>query len=157
MTPLFLHFSTRCVRACTVASPSAHLRARRGGRTRPGFTLLELVVVLLVLGVSAAFVLPALTTPTPRAAAVADVVRAARATAIARAQPLRLRIAADGSWSLASPSRAEPRVTRGQLAQPTDAVTVELSPVGVCTLSPPVPAALHGWDAALCAVREAQL
>lgn len=73
---------------------------------RRGVTLLELLVVLLLLGITAALVLPALA---PRLASrpegadgVAGLVASARRQAIRRAESLKLRVDRDGIWALVS-------------------------------------------------------
>lgn len=131
------------------ANPRATGTRRRAvPGVRTGLTLLELVVVLALLGLGAALVLPSLDRPA-RAVTRDDVVRAARATAIARAQALTLRLATDGAWQLASP-RDGGVLTQGKLSEAGDALALDLSPVGGCTLRPPVPASLARWDAARC-------
>ncbi|MEO7521223.1 MAG: prepilin-type N-terminal cleavage/methylation domain-containing protein [Gemmatimonas sp.] len=72
-------------------------------RARRGVTLLELLVVLVLMGVSAAVVLPVL--EPPRQARSDDetaVIAAARHAAIRRGEPVRLRIEKDGVWALVS-------------------------------------------------------
>ncbi len=71
---------------------------------RRGVTLLELLVVLLLLGITAALVLPALA---PRLAlrpgnddARSALVATSRRLAIRRGESLRLRLDADGVWAL---------------------------------------------------------
>lgn len=65
-------------------------------------TLIELLVVLMLLAVTAAVVLPALTPPAIGADddPTATVVASARRVAIRRAEPVRLRIDRDGVWAL---------------------------------------------------------
>ena len=69
---------------------------------RRGVTLLELLVVLILLAVTAAVVLPTFMPPSTTADAdpTATVVASARRVAIRRGEPLRLRIANDGVWAL---------------------------------------------------------
>jgi general secretion pathway protein H len=72
--------------------------------TRRGFTLVEVVVVLVILAVTAAAVAPALLSPAPRGpeAAAAEVVRllsSARRLAVDRAQPVSLALnPTAGTW-----------------------------------------------------------
>jgi prepilin-type N-terminal cleavage/methylation domain-containing protein len=71
-------------------------------RARRGVTLLELLVVLLLMSLSAVLVLPSMSQLSfsrdddPRAAVIAS----SRRAAIRRGETLRLRIAVDGVWAL---------------------------------------------------------
>ena len=71
---------------------------------RLGVTLLELLVVLILMALSAAVVLPALLPPStvsmdpPGAAALAH----ARRSAIRRGESMRFQLSVDGAWALAS-------------------------------------------------------
>lgn len=117
---------------------------------RPGVTLVELVVVLGLLGMMAALVLPPLVPPAPRTTTLPDVVRAARAAALARAQTLQLTVTASGRWHL----HPLPPMDRDTLAAGTLAgaapLQLQITPLGACLASPPVPPLLAGWDAAAC-------
>ncbi|MBL0171418.1 MAG: prepilin-type N-terminal cleavage/methylation domain-containing protein [Gemmatimonadaceae bacterium] len=68
-----------------------------------GVTLLELLIVLTLMGITAALVVPVFQSraAAPRAADAA-LVATARQTAIRRAEPLRLRFSANGSWAITS-------------------------------------------------------
>lgn len=85
---------------------TAHVSSPRMTRSlrsvRRGVTLLELLVVLILLAVTAAVVLPTFMPPSTTADAdpTATVVASARRVAIRRGEPLRLRIANDGVWAL---------------------------------------------------------
>ena len=85
---------------------TAHVSSPRMTRSprsvRRGVTLLELLVVLVLLAVTAAVVLPTFMPPSTTAGAdpTATVVASARRVAIRRGEPLRLRIASDGIWAL---------------------------------------------------------
>ncbi len=86
-------------------SPSTpgHTRTRVDARTtrRGGVTLLELLVVLALLAISAAVVLPALRPPAITPVAAEDaLVTATRRTAIARGELVRLRLEGDGTWGV---------------------------------------------------------
>ena len=78
-------------------------------RARRGVTLLELLVVLVLMGISAAIVVPALQPPVElRSDSAAAVVERARRAAIARGEPVRLRIETDGVWALVSLREGDP-------------------------------------------------
>ena len=82
-------------------------RARRGARR--GVTLLELLVVLVLMGVSAALVLPVLDRPDgAQRMTEAELISLARRMAIGRAEPLRLRLDSDGVWAVVSAREGTP-------------------------------------------------
>ena len=66
---------------------------------RRGVTLLELLIVLILMGITAALVVPAFVrrAAAPETANVA-LLASARRLAIRRAEPLRLRLSANGAW-----------------------------------------------------------
>ncbi len=109
-------------------------------------TLMEVVVVLVILGISTALVTPALLPVRTPDATLDDVIAGARATAIARAQRLQLTVGVTGSWSLGAPGGEV--VASGSLAttggQP---LRLELSPLGTCVARSGLPVS---WDAARC-------
>lgn len=109
-------------------------------------TLMEVVVVLVILGISTALVTPALLPVRAPDATLDDVIAGARATAIARAQRLQLTVGVTGSWSLGAPGGEV--VASGSLAttggQP---LRLELSPLGTCVARSGLPVS---WDAARC-------
>lgn len=129
--------------------------ARRTGvapcRRRDGVTLLELVVVLTVLGITAAFVLPSFMFARPSVATLDIVAQQARARAIARAQPLTLMIGVDGRWMLATMPDGQQHVDSGQVESPGAPLTIDVSPVGRCALRAGSPALASAWDAVRCA------
>jgi type II secretory pathway pseudopilin PulG len=66
-------------------------------------TLLELVIVLVLMGIGAALVAPMLARPAATGEApVAAVVARARQAAVRRAEPLRVRLAVNGAWTVTS-------------------------------------------------------
>lgn len=119
---------------------------------RRGVTLLELLVVLALLGIVAAFALPALIPTTPRGATLNDAIRTARSAAIARAQLLSLTVGADGAWDVRSlPGDDAAPLAAGSLASPPSAAfRLQLTPLGACIAASALPAELQGWDAAGC-------
>ncbi len=125
----------------------------RGGQGhRHGVTLLELMVVLTLLAVVAAFALPALAPPAPRGRTMVDAVRTARSAAVARGQLLSLAVAADGAWEVrALPPDDAVRLTGGSLRdRPTTPFQLQLTPLGACVATTPLPLELARWDAVGC-------
>jgi prepilin-type N-terminal cleavage/methylation domain-containing protein len=124
----------------------------RRAQARRGVTLLELLVALVLLGGLVALVAPAMGAPGPRTSDVMTVVRAARSTAIARAEPLVLTVAVSGEWTLRSlPPDDQRAVAEGRVAtRPERGVRLQLSPLGACVPLTPLPSSLAGWDAASC-------
>ena len=108
-------------------------------RARRGVTLLELLVVLVLMGISAAVVIPALDPPVElRSDSASALVERARRAAISRGEPVRLRIEGDGAWALVSlrdgvplaqgEARAEQQPTATSLA-----IDLRIDAMGSCT------------------------
>ena len=107
--------------------------------TRRGVTLLELLVVLVLMGISAAVVVPALDPPLEmRGDNAAALLKRARQAAISRGEPVRLRIERDGTWALVSLREGVP-IGSGRVssvsAPNVDAATIDLriDAMGSCT------------------------
>ncbi len=125
---------------------------------RHGVTLLELLVVLLLMALSAAIVLPALLPPAtalevPGAAALAH----ARRSAIRRGESLRFQLATDGVWALASLHDGNlvdsgRVVARSQGSDSVMALNVLINPLGSC-LPVATDSALAMFDPLACAWR----
>lgn len=114
-----------------------------------GFTLVEVVVVLVIIGVVSALSLPALLVPRPTPVDVGHVVRVARDAAILRAQPLDLAVTPTGAWRIET-SRGDV-VTEGRLDDPiADSLRVAVGATGTCMLVTPLPSTWSAWDAARC-------
>src|SRR3989442_12169604 len=73
----------------------------RRSPARPGFTLVEILVVLIMMGLAAALVAPALLALHHHASTLNDVVAGAREAAARRGEVLYLRIEPTGRWRLA--------------------------------------------------------
>jgi prepilin-type N-terminal cleavage/methylation domain-containing protein len=101
--------------------------------SRRGFTLLEVMVVLVLIGLASALVAPSLLSPQRRTDdAVARLIDSARRAAVQRAGPVTLSIATNGSWVLEADG-VEPR--RGTVNWPhLDPVRIHVSALGACTL-----------------------
>ena len=108
-----------------------------------GYTLIEVLVVLVVMGLAAALVAPALLPRRSDPAAVVTLVRHARAAAIRRAEAISLRIEA-GAWRMdGAASLQAGAIATGRLPSPPPAaVTLVFSPLGSC--SPDVESAAAG-------------
>lgn len=109
-------------------------------KSRAGFTLVELIVVLLLLSIAAAVVGPSLwfaPRPPPDSELLA-LVGGARDAAIRRGETVRLRIDRSGAWLALAGASASETVARdtlmsGRLAAPRAASTdLFLSPLGTC-------------------------
>ncbi len=130
----------------------ARVKTDAPARVARGVTLVELLVALSLMGVVAALVLPSFSRPHDEGTPIGDVVRAARGAAIARAQLLSLTVKANGSWSVHPlPPDDSLTILGGQLDRPTTApFQLQLTPLGACLATTPLPADFRGWDAAGC-------
>ena len=107
------------------------------GRTLGGFTLLELIVVLILLGLASALVAPVLVfrdSDNPREA-LSSVVLGARKLAMRRGETLELRVGPDGRWRVTAltPRRVE-ALAVGELREDPlpPAFALLISPLGSC-------------------------
>lgn len=102
---------------------------------RTGFTLLELVVVLAIMGLGMAVVAPSLVlrAPSPEEA-LQRVVADARRVATRRAQTVTLDIEANGIWQVAGSERDAPEVLlTGELDEPlSHGIHLRITPLGLC-------------------------
>jgi type II secretory pathway pseudopilin PulG len=119
------------------APATGPIRPRTTGRHRSsiGFTLLELVVVLVVLMLAAALAAPALVRPPDhRRSGLDALILGAREAAARRGETVRLSIDASGKWRLeGSASTAEAPVQSGEVEPfPGLPFTLIVSPVGSC-------------------------
>ena len=99
-----------------------------------GYTLIEVIVVLVLMALATALVAPALVTPRDHTAAITDVIGHGRALAIRRAEAVELRVAPSGAWRLdgIASSEAGPLATGTMTAPPAAAITLVFSPLGAC-------------------------
>lgn len=127
-------------------------------RLRRGVTLLELLVVLAILGVSTVVALPVLRAPAADAEPSSQdaLVRSARRLAVSRGEPVRLRLATDGVWAIVGARDGTTlRVGRIDAASPTTGVPTDtrldlrIDAMGSCV---PVRIAARAFDPARCAV-----
>ena len=99
-----------------------------------GYTLIEVIVVLVLMALAAALVAPAFVAPPDRTTAIARVIGHARAVAIRRAEAVELRIEPSGAWSLDGVASAQAgALATGTIAPaPRVAITLLFSPLGSC-------------------------
>lgn len=110
--------------------------ARRPARTRRGFTLLEMLVVLAIIGLASAIVLPALLRTHGADRSLQTVIENARAAAAQRGEVIYLRVEPTGAWHMeGGGSTLEHDSANGRIAPPpvaTAPLTLRVSPSGSC-------------------------
>jgi prepilin-type N-terminal cleavage/methylation domain-containing protein len=118
---------------------------------RPGVTLLELLVVLVLLGLVAALTAPAaLRAPTDAALSEETrVVSMTRAAAVRRGETLALDVRADGVWTMKVARGDSLPLGEGRIAAPRPPVRLLVTPLGVC-LPDGDDADAAPWDATAC-------
>src|SRR5215207_6982995 len=105
---------------------------KRHGRYRAsGFTLLEILVTLIVLGLGAALVVPVFRADAPPDDDLRAVLAGARETAVRRAQTLVLSVDQRGAWRIAA-AHDSTTVARGQLRDGTSNLQIRVNPLGAC-------------------------
>lgn len=105
---------------------------------RSGFTLLELVVVLAIMGLGMAIVATSLVLRSPSTEeALQRVVADARRVATRRAQTVTLDVDAEGAWQVAGAERDSSEVLlSGELgAVPRGRISLRITPLGLCLTS----------------------
>ena len=134
---------------------SAHARPSANGPRR-GFTLVELIVVLLLMGLAFALVAPTLARPSaPERDPAQRVLDAARAAAVRRGETMLVDVRADGRWTVTGSADGVP-VLAGTLA-PGRARRLTISPLGACMpdLAGDAPIGAAAWDPLRCALSDA--
>jgi prepilin-type N-terminal cleavage/methylation domain-containing protein len=115
--------------------PQPGVRRRVSGLAPPGFTLLEIIVVLLLMGVGLSLAVPAVSRRPPEPDPVQRVFDLARRTAVHRAETLQLSIGTDGQWTIDSQNPGESVVASGRIVSAVHPnVTVRVSALGGCTV-----------------------
>ncbi len=102
---------------------------------RKGFTLLEILVVLILLGLTVGLVAPSFRLPEPPAeAALAPLIRTARESALRRGETVELQLEPSGQWRIDGRSSArDGPLASGRLAAGLGAqLVLEFSPIGTC-------------------------
>jgi prepilin-type N-terminal cleavage/methylation domain-containing protein len=110
--------------------------ARRPRGPTPGFTLAEIVVVLVVLGLAAALVAPALIPPQREApASLTAVIEHVQDMAARRGETLVLEVSANGSWRVVGTAAIdEGPLEAGALSEQGDlgGFALRVAPLGSC-------------------------
>ena len=121
-------------------------------RTVSGFTLLEIVVTLVLLGLAAAMVAPAFRRDSSPEGDTRTVIAGARESAVRRAQTLILSVDDRGAWRL-TPVGDTTSLGAGVLPVTGEPLTLRISPLGACFHEEASFA--KGWDAIACTRRGA--
>lgn len=130
----------------------ALLPTKRHGRLRAGgFTLLEIVVVLVLLGLAAALVTPAFQSGPAPDEGLRSVLAATRETAVRRAQTLVLQVDDGGSWRIVAAGDSTALGT-GHFTDGTKGLRIRVNPLGACFNEGA--RSTVGLDAIACAVTE---
>jgi Tfp pilus assembly protein FimT len=98
-----------------------------------GYTLLEIAVVLLLIGMAAALAAPVLMRENPARSEFEELITTSREAAVRRGEVLYLRVSPSGHWSLDAAS-APPgdSLATGQVESVGAPLTLMLSPNGSC-------------------------
>lgn len=99
-----------------------------------GFTLIEVLVVLMFMALAAAVVAPALVPPAqPSVPAFSELLESSRRAAVRRGEALTLRVERDGRWQLSAQSRGREYPLRsGQGERFATPIRLVISPIGTC-------------------------
>jgi prepilin-type N-terminal cleavage/methylation domain-containing protein len=102
-------------------------------RSPGGFTLIEMLVVILIMSMAAALAAPVLLRPTPGRSGIQELVATSREMAVRRGEALFLRMGTSGVWRLeaARATTGEPLAT-GQVDPVPSPLTLMLTPNGSC-------------------------
>ena len=116
-----------------------------------GVTLLELLIVLVLMAVFAALVVPAVgRREGPVATADDALVSSARQTAVRRGEPLRLQLAASGTWSLTS-QRDGALVDSGHITGERRSTSLLVDVLGGCVPTESTTSTATAFDPLSCA------
>lgn len=105
---------------------------------RAGYTLIEVVVVVVLLGLSAALAVPMLVSPRDGASGVERLIARARETALQRGEVVYLRVEPSGEWRMEAGGVTERAGLAGSLARgrivplANAPLTLRVAPTGSC-------------------------
>jgi prepilin-type N-terminal cleavage/methylation domain-containing protein len=127
--------------------------------TEAGFTLVEIIVVLVVMVIAVGVVAPAFLPPEPAdATALAEPLRVARRLALTRGETVYLDLRPTGDWAVqGASSLAEGALARGRADRyDGPAATIVASPLGTCAYDIQTMANGHGapLDPLSCTVQQ---
>lgn len=118
-----------------------------GSALRRGFTLVEILVVLILMGIMTGLVLPSIITPRESddpASQMRELIRSASAAAVKRGEVVQLSLASTGEWELVGIASSPPdEIASGRLKSSGAAMMLLFSPLGTCA------ADLRSGDAAV--------
>jgi prepilin-type N-terminal cleavage/methylation domain-containing protein len=123
---------------------------------RTGYTLIEVIMVLIVLTIAAAVVAPSLLSPAPRSS-LKEVVGSARDAAVRRGEMVRLRVDRVGLWQATVETGGQTELLISGRVLDATGTTMDLlfSPLGTCAPPPEsIPAqSLAAFDPLTCQPR----
>lgn len=132
-------------------NPDAH-RVLTTSRIRPrparGFTLLEVAVTLVLIGLAAALIAPSVFREASSAPALGRVLAQAREVAVRRAQSLAFGADEQGNWKLTTVDDTT-TIGAGRFEGPAVALRLRITPLGACLAEGATPPG--DWDAIACA------
>jgi prepilin-type N-terminal cleavage/methylation domain-containing protein len=134
------------------------MRAVRRRRARHrAFTLVEMLVVIVLLGLAVGLAAPALRAPRPAADGLATLLPVAREAAVRRGETVYLRVAESGAWRLEGASSAADGAFGSGRVAPFAGVplTLVVSPLGSCAFDAPDAGRALPLDPLTCRLRAA--
>jgi prepilin-type N-terminal cleavage/methylation domain-containing protein len=107
-----------------------------GSVLRRGFTLVEILVVLILMGIMAGLVAPSIIgtgQSDDPVSELRELVRSASAAAVKRGEVVQLSLASTGQWDLVGTASSPPdEIASGRLKSSGPAMTLLFSPLGTC-------------------------
>jgi prepilin-type N-terminal cleavage/methylation domain-containing protein len=97
-----------------------------------GYTLLEIAVVLLLIGMAAALAAPVLLRANPGRSGFEELITTSRDAAVRRGEVLYLRMSPSGQWTLEAANSPTDSLASGQIEPVGSPLTLMFSPNGSC-------------------------